>query len=486
MKPLNIHKIPLVLPDTVEACHVIIKDLIKLIEQSHREMSARMMQLEQENQALKERLGMDSHNSSKPPSTDFKKNKKKKRSHKGSGKSSGGQPGHKGHYRELLPESEVDQVVPCELPRFCEDCGAEAVTSNGKFVRHQVHELPPLKLEVTEYRLARGRCQSCQHHQVAPLPEGVTRGITGPRLTSWMSLLVSHYQLSRRQLRELLQDHWGFKLSLGTVFNKQRLVSQALAMPVNDLLPEVKKKPCHMDETSHNRDGERQWLWGMATSEVAYFQIEPSRGKQVAMQLLSGFQSILITDRYSAYNGLSSSQRQLCWAHLKRDFIRFAERRAPVIRRLGKELLALESQVFALWHAFKSGDLTREQLIWRTQPLRKQIGETLEKGSYTAPELRMARFCKNLLTYFHALWTFLEVEGVEPTNNHAERQLRPWVIWRKKYFATRSDYGTDFVARSASVNATCRLQQKNLWEYMAELMTQTFAGKPAPPLITAT
>lgn len=471
------------LPETIEESHVVIKDLCYVVK----ELCTRLNALASENQALQERLHLNSTNSSKPPSTDFKQPKKssQKPPRQSSGKPSGGQPGHPGHFRALAQASEVDEIVVCEVDSVCECCGKSAIIPTGEPSRHQVYELPAIRLSLTEYQLAKGRCQACGHPQKAPLPDGVTWGITGPRLTSLMTLLVSDYHLSRREVQRFLREYFNFTLSLGTIFNKQRLVNTVLEAPVNDLLPIVKSSPVNMDETSHARDGKRHWLWVMASREAAYFEITPSRGKKIARRLLVGFQQILTTDRYSVYTVLDSSQRQLCWAHLKRDFTRFSERKEPVIARIGEELLALESQLFVLWYAFKESHFTREELNRRAGALRKAVGEALEKGSYTAPELRLARFCQNLLKDFWALWTFLEVEGVEPTNNHGERCLRPWVIWRKKYFGTRSDYGSEFVARTASMKMTCRFQSKSPFRYLTQAIKNYFTGQPAPPIISS-
>jgi transposase len=472
------------LPDTIDDCHKIIielREVVKYLFQKIKEfekLPARIEKLEAENRALQERLNLNSKNSSKPPSSDHKKNKKQKKSND---KASGGQKGHPGHHRELLDVSKVDDVVVCEMAQECEKCSGHVVASNDYF-RHQVYELPEIKLFVTEYQLKKGVCLCCGHRQKGKLPEGINRHITGPRLIGFMSLLVSEYQVSRRQLQQFLSEYFDFRLSLGTIFNKQRLVNSILKEPVNGLLSVIKQSHCNMDETSHSRAGERQWVWEIASKQAAYFEILPSRGKKVVKSLMEGFKNIVTTDRYCAYNHFDSSQRQICWSHLKRDFTKFSERKDKIISRIGKELVGLTSDLFDIWHEFKSGKITREMLNMKARSLRKRIGEELEKGSYTAPELRMSRFCKNLLNYFHALWTFLEVEGVEPTNNHAERCLRPLVIWRKKYFCTHSDYGSEFVGRSASLIATCKMQSINTFEYLTKAVNNHFSGAHAPPI----
>lgn len=464
------------LPTTIEACHEVIRILLKTVD----DLSKRVVVLEREctqlrieNAQLKERLNTNSSNSSLPPS----KSQKRKKNHRpGSGKKAGGQPGHPGHYRVLLPVEQVDAVQPCPLPVACA-CGGQ-LNASGQYVRHQVYELPVLKLNVTEYQLQQGCCTRCSKQPVAPLPEGITWGITGPRLTGLMSELTTHYGLSRSEQQLFLKEMFNFSISKGTIFNKQKIVNTAMQSPVDELLPIVKESlSVNADETGHNRDGKSEWVWGLISSVAAHFSIHASRGKKVLRNLMGDFKQVLISDRYAAYNIFRSEQRQLCWAHLKRDFTKLSEKGDKIIAKLGKELLACESSLFKSWHEFKAEKITRDELLRKTEPIRQRVGELLEQGSYTDPGLNAARFCKNLLESFNALWTFLEIEGVEPTNNHAERSLRRLVIWRKKYFCTRSDYGSEFVARSASLIMTCQLNGKSSFECMTTLMKNYFAGK---------
>ena len=250
-----------------------------------------------------------------------------------------------------------------------------------------------------------------------------------------------------------------------------------MAAPVSELLPIVKESSSvHADETGHNRDGKPQWMWGFISNTAAHFSIHASRGKKVLHSLMGDFKNILISDRYAAYNCFDSSQRQLCWAHLKRDFTKLSEKDDKIIARIGKNLLECESGLFKIWHEFKSEKITRYELGRQAQPLQRRVGELLEQGSYTDPALRAVRFCKNLLENFNSLWTFLEIDNIEPTNNLAERSLRPSVIWRKKYFCTRSNYGTEYVARSASINITCRLQKKSSFNFLCILLQNHFSG----------
>jgi transposase len=462
------------LPNTIEECHQVIRELLKALDNTSRRLDlleAENKRLNAECEGLKERLNINATNSSLAPSQSKKKPKNKRPS---SGKSSGGQFGHKGTNRELLPLEQVDNVVKCELPAHCE-CGGCIIKGNDS-LRHQVNELPNLKLDITEYQLPKGECQLCRAKHIASLPTGVTWGITGPKLTSFMTDLVSRYGLSRRELTRLLEEYFRFQISLGSVFNKQKLVNQALEKPVLSILPVIKEsESVHVDETGHNRDGKRHWMWVFTSKIGAYFSIQASRGKKAFRSIIGDFKNILVSDRYNVYNSFKHV-RQICWAHLKRDFTRLSEKTNGVIARIGKQLLKQQEKFFELWHQFRQKELPEYEFLKQVKQIRKEIGELLEEGSYTNPSLKIAGFCNNLLTHFNSLWTFLDRDNVDPTNNHAERSLRHFVIWRKKYFCTRSDYGSEFVARSASLATTCKLQNKNPFQTLSMIVQNYFAG----------
>lgn len=251
------------LPTTIEDCHTLIRNLMSLIDKQGMELKKQHAEI----QLLKEQLTINSQNSSLPPSHDLKKKKKKSSKHP-SGRASGGQPGHPGHYRKMLDSTEADTITVCAAPKDC-TCGG-AVVENGNYQCHQVYELPVIKLHMTEYQLAEGICNHCSKKHVAPLPEGITWGITGPRLTSFMSEMVAGYHLSRRQLQNFLKNHFHFDIGLGTVFNKEKIVNDVLTVPTQEIKEEIHKSPfANMDETSHNRDGKKQWLWAALTATAA-------------------------------------------------------------------------------------------------------------------------------------------------------------------------------------------------------------------------
>lgn len=363
------------LPATLAECHSLLLELFKCIEK-----------LERENRALQERLNTNSSNSSLSPSQDRRKIKPAKRTP--SERPSGGQAGHPGHFRKSLDSSAVDKRVHSPLASRC-PCGGVMVQSG--IVRHQVYELPVTPLEVTEYCLGQGYCSRCQRKQVAALPEGVSWGMTGPRLTSLITHLISKYHFSRRAVQAFLKEQYDFTLSLGTVFNKQRLVNAALEAPVAELRVVMEKSPwLNVDETGHRRDGKPQWLWGAMSSELAYFSVEPTRGKTVLRSFLGCFKQIIISDRYAAYNMFGPDRRQLCWAHLKRDFTRLAEKKERPVARLGKALLLQEAQLFSLWHTFKQGGIDRETLLEQTAWSRALVENFLIRGTYTDPSKSLA------------------------------------------------------------------------------------------------
>lgn len=261
-------KLELVLPNTITECHSLIRDLVadlKSVASIIEDLSERLGKLEAENTALKEQLALNSRNSSQPRSQDKNKQKLERQS---SGKPSGGQKGHKGHHRELMDVQNVDKVVGCALPKNCA-CGGE-IKSKHKHQRHQVFELPPQKLHVTEYQLEKGCCNKCKRSHIASLPEGVTWGMTGPRLTSLMSSLVANYQLSRRDLKVFMKEQYGFDMSLGTVFNKEKIVANALETVVSNILERIRgMSVIHMDETGHYCNGKKEWMWEASSADSA-------------------------------------------------------------------------------------------------------------------------------------------------------------------------------------------------------------------------
>jgi len=436
---------------------------------------------------LEARLGQNSSNSSRPPASDPPQ-APRNRPEQPSGHKRGGQPGHRGAFRRLLPVEEVDEVVVV-VPERCGHCGqqlpAPASRRRGRVWRHQVVELLPLAVRVTEYQMTVRRCPACGKRTRAALPAGVPRRPFGPRLTAVIALLSGRYRLSRREVRQLLQDLWEVKLSLGTVVRQEQVQSAALTPIVEEARAAVQDADVvNMDETGWRQEQRRAWLWTAVTSELTVFLIDRSRGGTVVEVLLgASFAGMVGSDRWAAYSRFSAERRALCWAHLKRAFQGLVDRggEAAPIGRWG---LAEIERLFALWHRFRAGEFDRQELRRRLIPLQARMGRLLRLGQEN-PDRQAAALCRELSKWWTALWTFARVEGVEPTNNVAERALRPAVLWRKGSFGSDSEAGSRFTERLLTVAATCRQQGRSLLGFLVAAVEAALQGTGRPSLLPA-
>jgi transposase len=234
----------------------------------------------------------------------------------------------------------------------------------------------------------------------------------------------------------------------------------------------------------------RAWLWVLVTPLVSFFRVALSRSTEAARSLLGeNFRGILISDRYNAYNWVEVGQRQLCWAHIKREFTKIAERDG-VSRQLGRDLLAQQKKVFRLWRKVRDGTLDRERFQFLVSPLRQRVKSLLEQGAdypigskEKTPLAKTVRTCRQLLKVEPALWLFVTTEGVEPTNNAAERAIRPAVLWRRTSFGSQSEAGSVFVARMLTVITSLRSQERNVLAFMTEAVRSSRRGSPPPSLL---
>jgi len=453
-----------------------IEELTRQIQERDRQIAALTARL----QTLEERLHTNSRNSSTPPSTDPHRPPAKKPP---SGKKPGAQPGHPGKARTLLRPDQVTHAHDC-LPGACPACGG-AVRITGLCARHQVIDLPPMTAVVTEYRLFAGRCRGCGRVCEASLPPGVSSRVTGPRLLAAIGALTGAYHLSKRQVQGLLADLFGIELSVGAISEGEALIGEALGGIVADAHAHVRAAAVvHADETGHKERGARHWLWLVATRCVAVFLAAATRSAQAARAALGeGFAGILVSDRYAAYAWVEAQRRQLCWAHLLRDFTKMAER-SGASGRIGDELLACARHMFACWHRVRDGTLNRKVFGYEMPFLRHRIETLLQEGAHCRHP-RTARTCRHILKQRHALWTFLDTPGVEPTNNHAERTLRGFVIWRKISFGTQSARGSRYVERIMTVAGSCKLQGRNILDFLTPAIQAHWGHGTAPSLVPA-
>jgi transposase len=436
--------------------------------------------------ALTARLGQTSANSSRPPSSDPPG--KRAPPPQPSGRRPGGQPGHPGHFRALLDVSAVDEVIGCR-PALCAGCGAALPAAAGATdppeERRQVWELPPMAVVVTEYRLAARRCAGCGQVTRAGLPPGATADGCGPRLTAVSATLSGRYRLSKRETAACLGDIFGADVSVGTVSALEQRVSAALAPVVAEAQAAVQQAPVvNMDETPWRESRRRVWLWTAVAATITIFQIHASRGGAVARALLGdAWAGIVGSDRGTMYTWLERERRQVCWAHLKRNFQQLVDW-GPGPRPVGERLLAIEAQVFRHWHHFRAGALDRAGLAAALAPLQAEMTAVLGEGATAGHPVAQA-LCRSLQKLAPALWTFVTVPGVEPTNNAAEQALRPAVLWRKGSFGTHAPTGSRFVERLLTVTASCRQQGRPLLEFLVAAVVADRTGMPPPSLIPA-
>jgi transposase len=404
------------------------------------EQCALIAELRSENEALRKRVGelearlnQNSTNSSKPPSTDPPGTPGKGR--QGSGRQAGGQPGHKRHLRELLPTDQVDHLNILR-PESCRHCAAPLQGSDPTPLRHQVTEMPVVKPTVTEWQLHQLQCDRCGKKTRAPLPADVANEAFGPVLSSVVALCTVRFRQSKRLVQEWLSAMLNVELSLGAVCKIEQRMSQALAAPVQAAASYVQQQArANADETGWyegKADGKKQlaWLWTVTTSLVTVFRIAKSRGEQIAKDMLGeGFAGILGSDRWGAYNFVASKRRQLCWSHLIRDFQGFVDRGGEGAK-IGRQLQQQVELMFGYWHRVRDGTMQRATFQRRMKPVQRKILRLL-RSAIAKAEPKTRGMAKAMLKFQAALFTFVHMPDVEPTNNVSERQVRQAVIVRK-------------------------------------------------------
>jgi transposase len=447
-------------------------------------LQQQVLVLEQRVTALEERLQQTSRTSSKPPSSD-PPSAPPRPPRRPSGRQSGGQPGHEGHGRALLAAQQVDQVVEAK-PEVCAHCGAALQGEDPTPARHQVAELPRVVPQVTEYRQHTLTCGACGARTTAPWPDAMPPGGFGPRTQATVAYLTGRQGLSQRDAQQLLGVLFHLALSLGSIGTLEQQVSAAVAGPVAEAHAFVQAQPmANVDETGWREGTQRRWLWVAVTTLVSVFLLQATRGRQGAQDLLgAAFGGIVGSDRWSAYTWIDATRRQLCWAHLVRDFAAFVERGGDAAR-VGQGLLAAADELFGLWYRVREGTLSRPDCQAAMAPLQAQVGALLQEGA-TLEHAKTRRACQNILKLEDALWTFVAVEGVEPTNNAAERALRRAVLWRRRSFGTQSAAGSQFAARLLTVVTTLRQQQRDVLDYLTVACVAQIRRTPPPSLLPDT
>lgn len=451
-------------------------------------LERRVAELEATVRDLTARLGTNAANSSVPPSANplgapkpvVKKKSKRRR---------GGQTGHPPHLKQLLPIDRVNQVVPY-VPRQCEHCAmplpAQPGANDPPPSRFQTIELPPVVSVVTEHQGHFRTCLECGKVTHAAIPQDIMAHSVGPRLTATLSYFTGCHGVSKRGVEEIAAAVFDAPVALGTVANLEQEVSAALAAPHAEAVAAVRAAEVkHADETSWKLAGKLCWLWTAATATVVAFVIHGKRSALGLTALLGAeIHGTLCSDRWGPYARVPAERRQICWAHLKRDFQKIVDRGGACVA-IGRRGLKIVKKVFAAWHAFQDGRATRTQLQADLDRVAKQMNKLLVEGWILGDEKPVVTFCQNLLELEAALWTFTRVDNVAPTNNFMERLLRRAVLWRRRSFGCVSASGCRFVERILTVVQTRRLQGKSVLNYLHDALCASRAGRPCPKLLTA-
>jgi transposase len=396
----------------------------------------------------------------------------------------GGKKGHRGTGRKLKPVACVNQVVVSK-PVSCKGCGCLLLGEDPHPNRRQLTEIPKIEPHVTEFQQHTLNCLACGTANQADWPSEMPAGHFGERVRALTGYMSGRFGMTKRDIKEMLEDVYRVEIGLGSIPAQERGVSLALQKPVEAAHKYVQEQPsANVDETSWQEITEKCWLWVGVTASVTVFKIFWTRGAGGVDELLgTDYRGIVGSDRYSAYNHLETDQRQVCWAHLIRDFQAFVDRggQSQIVGRL---LLAQVRRMFSLWYRVRDGTLSRTDFQAAMQPIRHEVHCLLHIGT-CLKALSTRKTCLNILKIEQALWTFVEIEGIEPTNNAAERALRRGVIWRRRSFGTQSEAGSRFVERILTVVMTLRQQKRNVLDYLTAACKAHSFALPTPSLLPA-
>ena len=451
-------------------------DVLALIQWQARQIA----QLQREVAELKAQLTKNSTNSSVPPSaahphakpTSAKPKSKRRR---------GGQPGHDKHERALVALEDCQAVVAC-IPIECRRCGRALAGTDPEPLRHQVWELPDIQPVVTEYQRHRLVC-ACGASTCGELPPGVPSGQGGPRLVAFAGLLMACFRQSKRRAAQFLSTILNQPASAAWMVLLQDRCAEAVQPTYDELAAKLPGQAVlNIDESPTKEGPAKAWVWTVVAQTFTVFACRTSRGADVLEDLLGErYAGVIHCDRAKMY--WRFGRLQWCWAHLKRDFQSLIDDPCHTRKRLGRDLMRPTKELFALWKRVRDGTISRPTFARRMRPIRQQVEVLLLRGYFNG----LTRgSCKELWKHREYLWTFVEVEGVEPTNNAAERALRHAVIWRKLSFGTQSAAGSRFVERMLTVIETCRRAGRNAFAWLTAAVRARLCGQAVPPLLVPT
>ena len=430
---------------------------------------------------LEARLKLSPRNSSLPPSSEHphaKPPRKKSRSRK----KRGGQPGHAKHERPLIPVEDCSEVIALK-PTACRRCGTKLCGDDPQPLRHQVWELPEIQPLVTEYQRHRRECPGCHETTCGVLPAGVPTGQSGPRLVAFTALLMAYYRQSKSRTAQFLTTLLGQPCCAALTVKLQNLVTDATRPAYDELVGQLPDQPhLNIDESPTKEASRKSWLWTFVAKPFTVFAVRATRAATALDDLLTDrFNGLVTCDRAKMY--WSRGHLQWCWSHVKRDIQALIDSDDAQVRRLGHDLMRPTKELFRQWHRCRAGELTHSGLKRVLTPIREQIDALWLRGA-SSGHSRLTGMCQELWNHRDWLWTFLEHEGVDPTNNAAERSLRHAVIWRKLSFGTQSAKGSRFVETLLTVIETCRQQSRNVFQFLTTAVKALFANQSTPSLLS--
>jgi transposase len=402
---------------------------------------------------LEDKLGLNSSNSGLPTSKEIYKIERKQRL--SSGKNPGGQPGHKFNGYKMKEASVKIELLPAEESCVC---GGE-LNLSAKYNIHQKIEILPITPVVTEYYLREKICNRCSKNYKAELED---KKLLGKNVETIIASLGGFFNNSKREIQEILSKIFNLDISLGLVSNSEGRVSSKIETKYEELKEEaIESSHLHMDETGANNKGKRHWCWIAGNKEVTVFKLANSRGKKALISFLPEYEGKVISDRYGVYNTYEKENRQICLAHLRRDFKRFAHSKDKNLAIIGGELVKEIDEVFTIYREYKTGIIKKHEYRKRARELKQEMLDTLNKTYSVECAKQAQRVAGNIIKSFEMMWRFIDDDEISPTNNFAERQIKHYVKYRKNSYFTWSDRGDRFLERIKSIYATAKLRNLN-------------------------
>jgi len=464
-----------ILAEMTPAVRAFVETLLVQIAAMQLEIDELKAQLDNVNSQLNR---LTPQNSSLPPSIQHPHARPAPKPKSKSKKPRGGQRGHRQAVRPLVPVERCTDVIPL-VPDKCRRCGTGLAGTDPEPIRHQVWDLPKIEPLIVEYRRQRLTCPRCGTVTCAALPSGVPTGQFGAKLLAFTGLLMGHFRQSKRRAASFLSDLLNVPCCPASSVNMQNRVAEALELPYEDQKSRLANElRVFMDESPTKQADRKAWLWTAVASGYAVFAVFACRAADALPKLLGDrFGGIIHCDRAKMY--WRARRLQWCWAHLKRDIQALIEHHDPQVRRLGRDLKRPVETLFVHWHGYKAGSLSWKKFRSEMQPFRDEVDALLLRGVFRGNR-RLTGMCRELHAHREWLWTFAEVEGVEPTNNAAERALRPAVIYRKMSFGTQSERGSRFVERMLTVSETCSLQSRSPYQWLIAAVEAHLKNQPDP------